>query len=200
VLVNNAGVMVTGEFMAESSASEALMLDVNLRGVILGCKLATVRFVARGRGKIINVASMAGVAGFPGVVTYSASKFGVVGLTRALREEMAPYGVDVGAILPGVVHTDLSAGMHLPAVVERFVSVEPDKIASAVLATVRRTTATRYVPGRLGLALRTMLSLPERLRRILARLSRTEQVYLSVDYGVRNDYHAQVARRSQRLP
>src|SRR5205807_686917 len=61
ILVNNAGVMLTGEFVDESSDAEAAMIDINLRGVILGCKLAAERFIRRG-GTIVNVASMAGVA------------------------------------------------------------------------------------------------------------------------------------------
>ena len=79
IVVNNAGVMLTGEFVDESSSAEDMMIDINLRGVILGCKLAAERFIRRGGGRIINVASMAGVAGFPGVATYCATKFGVVG-------------------------------------------------------------------------------------------------------------------------
>jgi NADP-dependent 3-hydroxy acid dehydrogenase YdfG len=197
VLVNNAGVMLTGEFIAESMIAEATMVDVNLRGVILGCKLASARFVRQGSGQIVNIASMAGIAGFPGVATYSATKFGVVGLTLALRQELRPYGVHVGAILPGVVHTDLSAGIQLPGVVERFVSVEPDAIAQAVVAITRRGAAMAYVPRRLRPALRTMLSMPERPRRLLARLTRTEHVYLAVDYGTRVRYHERVAETNR---
>lgn len=197
VLVNNAGVMLTGEFIAESMIAEATMVDVNLRGVILGCKLASARFVRQGSGQIVNIASMAGIAGFPGVATYSATKFGVVGLTLALRQELRPYGVHVGAILPGVVHTDLSAGIQLPGVVERFVSVEPDAIAQAVVAITRRGAAMAYVPRRLRPALRTMLSMPERPRRLLSRLTRTEHVYLAVDYGTRVRYHERVAETNR---
>lgn len=66
VMVNNAGVMLTGEFLDESTAAQDKMIDINLRGVMLGCKLAAARFIPRGGGTIVNVASMAGVAGFPG--------------------------------------------------------------------------------------------------------------------------------------
>lgn len=79
--MNNAGVMLTGEFLRESAATEDTMIDVNLRGVIRGCKLAAGRFAEPGGGAMINIASMAGVAGFPGVATYCATKFGVLGLT-----------------------------------------------------------------------------------------------------------------------
>lgn len=110
ILVNNAGVMLTGAFLAESAATEGKMIEIDLRGVILGGKPAAGRFMARGGGTLINIASMAGMAGFPGVATYCATKFGVVGLSAALREELPPHGITVCAILPGIVHTELSAG------------------------------------------------------------------------------------------
>ena len=193
VVVNNAGVMLTGEFVDESSAAEDKMIDINLRGVILGCKLAAERFIRRGGGTIVNVASMAGVGGFPGVATYCATKFGVVGLTYALREELRPHRIQVCAILPGVVHTELSAGVQLPRAVENFVSVEPEHIAAAVVAAVRSNRAISYVPRRLQFVLRTALFIPERPRRFLSRVTRTEQAYLAVDTATRDAYHARAA-------
>ncbi|MGB3893789.1 SDR family oxidoreductase [Mycolicibacter sinensis] len=190
ILVNNAGVMLTGEFLVESAATEDKMIDINLRGVILGCKLAATRFTGQGSGAIINIASMAGVAGFPGVATYCATKFGVVGLTAALREELRPHGISVSAILPGIVHTELSAGVQLPGVVEDFVSVEPADIAAAVVAVARTRRAQSYAPRRLSLVLRIAEVIPERPRRFLYRITRTEQVYLAVDQATRDAYHA----------
>jgi short-subunit dehydrogenase len=156
----------------------------------LGCRLASRRFVERGGGVIVNVASMAGVAGFPGVATYCATKFGVVGLTRALREELAPTGVRVSAVLPGIVHTELSAGIDVPDAVERFVSVEPSDIAEAVVAVVQRDRAIACVPRRLGPLLRAAYAVPERPRRALARFSRVDRAYLAVDQATRDAYHA----------
>lgn len=190
VLVNNAGVMLTGDFLTESESATSKMVEINLVGVIVGCRLAAARFAARGDGTIVNVASMAGVSGFPGVATYCATKFGVVGLTRALRDELRPHGVRVSAILPGIVHTELSSGMRLPGLVERFVSVEPEDIAAAVLAAVRRDRPQTYAPGRLRPMLEAMYGLPEGPRRMLARLSRTDRVYLAVDQATRDAYHA----------
>ncbi|MEB3030827.1 SDR family NAD(P)-dependent oxidoreductase [[Mycobacterium] nativiensis] len=190
VLVNNAGVMLTGEFLAESPTTEDKMIAINLRGVILGCKLAATRFAGRGGGTIINIASMAGVAGFPGVATYCATKFGVVGLTAALREELRPHGITVSAILPGIVHTDLSAGVQLPGTIENFVSVEPSDIAAAVIAAARTQRAMTYAPRRLRLVLQAAQAMPERPRRFLSKITQTEQVYLAVDQATRDAYHA----------
>jgi NAD(P)-dependent dehydrogenase (short-subunit alcohol dehydrogenase family) len=190
IVVNNAGVMLTGEFLDESTTLQDKMIDINLRGVVVGCRLAAERLIRRGGGTIINVASMAGVAGFPGVATYCATKFGVVGLTYALREELRPHRIHVSAILPGVVHTELSAGMRLPRAVENFVSVEPEDIAAAIVAAARSHRALSYVPRRLQFLLRTALFTPERPRRFLGRVSRTERVFLEMDQATRDSYHA----------
>lgn len=190
ILVNNAGVMLTGDFLAESTAAEDTMIEVNLRGVILGCKLVARRFAERGGGTVINIASMAGVAGFPGVATYCATKFAVVGLTSALREELRPHGITVCAVLPGIVHTELSAGVQLPDAIENFVSVEPEDIAHAVVAAARKPRSMSYVPRRMQWVLRSAQVMPERTRRFLARITRTEQVYLAVDQATRDAYHA----------
>ncbi|UMB67917.1 SDR family oxidoreductase [Mycobacterium paraterrae] len=190
ILVNNAGVMFDGEFVSESQALQDKMIDVNLRGVILGCKLAAERFIPRSGGTIINVASMAGVAGFPGVVTYCATKFGVVGLTLALREELHAHNVTVSAILPGVVHTELSAGIELSRAIENFVSVEPEDIASAVVSAARSHKAMSFVPRRMQMLLRTAFLMPERPRRFVARATKTDQAYLAVDAAIRDGYRA----------
>jgi NAD(P)-dependent dehydrogenase (short-subunit alcohol dehydrogenase family) len=193
ILVNNAGVMFDGEFVAESRSTEDKMIDVNLRGAILGCKLAAERFTSRGGGSIINIASMAGVGGFPGVATYCATKFGVVGLTYALREELHSHRIHVSAILPGVVHTELSAGLQLSKGVEHFVSVEPEDIAAAVVATAQTHRAMSFVPRRLRLVLRTALLMAERPRRFLGRVTGTEGVFLRMDHATRDAYNARTA-------
>jgi NAD(P)-dependent dehydrogenase (short-subunit alcohol dehydrogenase family) len=200
IVVNNAGVMLTGEFLGESTAAHDKMIDINLRGVIVGCKLAAERLIRRGGGTIVNVASMAGVAGFPGVATYCATKFGVVGLTYALREELRPHRIHVSAILPGVVHTELSAGIRLPRAVANFVSVEPEDIAAAVVAAARSHRALSYVPRRLQFVLRTAHLTPERPRRFLGRVSRTERVFLDMDQATRDTYHARATAAGQSEP
>lgn len=190
VLVNNAGVMLTGDFLDEQPSTVAKMMAINLGGVITGAQLAARRFVRRGGGHIVNIASMAGAAGFPGVATYCGTKFGVVGFTLALREELAPTGVQVSAVLPGIVHTELSAGLQLSPVLEKFGSVEPDDIAQAVVRVVGSDRALVYAPQRLGLALRTANLIPERLRRTVFTWLRAERLYLNVDQAARDSYHA----------
>src|SRR5437763_15983833 len=81
VLINNAGIMPIGPFIEESDATARAMIDINLHGVIFGSKLAVKRFIPRGSGHLVNIASAAGKAGFPSGATYSATKHAVVGLS-----------------------------------------------------------------------------------------------------------------------
>src|SRR5437763_1647083 len=74
VLVNNAGIMPVGPFETETDESARRLVDINVHGVILGCKLAVERFKPRGRGHIVQLASIAGKGGFPGGVPYCATK------------------------------------------------------------------------------------------------------------------------------
>ena len=110
VLINNAGIMPSGPFCAESDAATQAQIDIILGGVILGCKLALPGMLERGQGHIVNIASMAGVVPLPGLAVYCASKFAVVGLTQSLREEYRDSGVHFSSILPAKVTTELAAG------------------------------------------------------------------------------------------
>jgi NADP-dependent 3-hydroxy acid dehydrogenase YdfG len=94
-LVNNAGIMPIGRFIDESDATARRLVDVNVHGVINGSKLALERFVPRGRGHIVNIASTAGKAGLPGGVTYCATKHAVVGLSEAIRQEVRSTDIAV---------------------------------------------------------------------------------------------------------
>ena len=84
VLINNAGIMPTGLFLDEEPWATDRIIDTNLRGVITGSRLAARRFADRGSGVIINVASLAGVTGIPGLATYCATKHAVIGFSEAL--------------------------------------------------------------------------------------------------------------------
>ena len=99
VLINNAGVMPIGPFLEQSEQSIRSSIEVNLYGVIAGCQLALPDMVARRRGHIINIASLSGVIPVPGQVVYVGAKFGVVGLSAALADEMAPHGVHVSVVM-----------------------------------------------------------------------------------------------------
>ena len=92
VMVNNAGIQHVGLFADESDASTDIQVAVNLGGVLTGSKLALARMRRRGRGHIVNVASVAGKMASPGGATYSATKHAVVGLSESLRGELRGSG------------------------------------------------------------------------------------------------------------
>ena len=112
VLINNAGIMPIGPFVDETDATATRMIDINLHGVIYGSKLALERFLPRGRGHLVNIASVAGKAGFPGGATYCATKHAVVGLSEAIRAEVRTTDIDVSIVMPVVVNTELGSGLQ----------------------------------------------------------------------------------------
>src|SRR5437016_5793975 len=82
------------------------VVEINLHGVIFGSKLALERFLPRNRGHLVQIASAAGKAGFPGGATYCATKHAVVGLSETLRAELRGTNVDVSVVMPVVVNTE----------------------------------------------------------------------------------------------
>lgn len=107
VLVNNAGAALSQRFEATTADAFARMIAVNLTGTFLVTQAVLPGMVARGHGRIINMASTAGLKGYGYVSAYVAAKHGVVGLTRALALEMARKGVTVNAVCPGFTETPL---------------------------------------------------------------------------------------------
>ena len=105
LMINNAGTGVVGDFRRIELADIRHTVDVNLWGVVHGTKAAYEVMAAQGHGHIANVASSAGVMPVPMQTTYAMTKHAVVGLSRSLRIEAAVYGVEVSAVLPGLVRT-----------------------------------------------------------------------------------------------
>jgi NAD(P)-dependent dehydrogenase (short-subunit alcohol dehydrogenase family) len=105
VLFNNAGVMPGGTLLDQSLADWERVMAINLRGVFL-CSRHVVRALRGGPGSIVNTASPTGLLGYPGLVAYSASKGGVLALTRALAVELAP-AIRVNAVVPGTTRTGI---------------------------------------------------------------------------------------------
>ena len=109
ILVNNAGIAPDGrEFADMDPASFDRIVAINLFGVFNGVSTFAADLRARRHGHIVNTSSMAGLTtGFPGMGAYSVAKFGVVAMSEVLRKEMAPHGVGVSALCPGLVATNL---------------------------------------------------------------------------------------------
>jgi NAD(P)-dependent dehydrogenase (short-subunit alcohol dehydrogenase family) len=111
ILVNNAGVIVLNPLAAVTDAEWDVQLDVIVRGAFHCCRRVLPGMNARGWGRIVNIASVAGHRGIGTGVAYTAAKHALVGLTRALAMEVARQHITVNAVCPGTVPTDLLRGM-----------------------------------------------------------------------------------------
>ena len=191
VLVNNAGIMPLGPFLDEDDATARRVLDVNVHGVLLGMKLVLPRMLARGRGHVINVASMAGKGGFPGIATYCASKFAVVGVSEAVRNELRDTGVELSCVMPAIVNTELTAGVGHARGVK---NLEPEDVARAIVATVARPVFDVPVPSFLGPLERVMAVFGRGARERLGRLFGADRVMLDADRGARAAYEERIGR------
>ncbi|MCC2603706.1 glucose 1-dehydrogenase [Sphingopyxis yananensis] len=112
ILVNNAGTILFRAFEDHQDADIDRLLDVNLRGVILGCQAAIPALEKAGGGSIVNMSSADGIAGANAVTVYCATKFAVRGLTKALALELGPRKIRVNSIHPGGIYTPLANPMQ----------------------------------------------------------------------------------------
>jgi NAD(P)-dependent dehydrogenase (short-subunit alcohol dehydrogenase family) len=123
------------------------ILEVDLLGVVRGCRLFLPPMLAAGRGVIVNTASFAGLAGAPGIMSYGVAKAGVVALSEQLRAEVEPQGVRVSVICPSFFRTNLMDGAlgseRVRGMALRMMDTSPDTldgVADAVFADVERGT------------------------------------------------------------
>ena len=131
VLVNNAGILEPGPVASVDSESWRRVIEVNLFGTFYCTKAVTPILIEQGWGRIINMSSRSGKMGHPSLTAYCASKHGVVGLTKALAEELAPFNITVNAICPGVVETDMVSETVKEQVGDKI--IKPSQIADLAL-------------------------------------------------------------------
>lgn len=185
VLVNNAGLMPLGPFADEGDEVADRQLAVNLRGVILGSKLAIPLMTKAGGGRLVNIASLAGKVGTPGAATYSATKFAVVGLSEALEEELRETPVGVTLVMPGIIDTELTAGVQESATIKK---IPPQDVAQAIVDGIRKERFEVYVPKSLGLTQKVMRVLPRPVGRAMAKAMRADKLLVDVDRQERAVY------------
>jgi NADP-dependent 3-hydroxy acid dehydrogenase YdfG len=187
VLVNNAGIMQIGRFIDEDDLTARRMIDINLHGVILGCKLALARMVPRDRGHIVNISSQAGKFGAPGGATYSATKHAVVGLTEAIRGELRLMGahVDVSYVMPYVVNTELGSGL---GEARGMSSLEPSDVADAIVDALKTGRVDVWVPKEAKRNNVLGVLLPRTLAEGMTRAMKADRVLAGADLNRRRDY------------
>jgi len=148
-IFNNAGIAVGGEARDCSIEDWRKVLDVNLYGVIHGVMAAYPVMVEQGFGHIVNTASIEGLVPFPGTTSYVASKYGVVGLSNALRVEGADLGVKVSVVCPGYIKTAIFHDSKLIKVnrqkmmedLSKMKGMTPRECARVILRGVERNQA-----------------------------------------------------------
>lgn len=191
VFVNNAGIMPLAPFAEEQDAVARRQVDVNVHGVLHGMKEALARMLPRGRGHIVNIASTAGRVGFAGGATYSGTKHFVVGVSEAVRSELRGSGIEITCVMPGVVNTELGAG--LPQA--RFVGhIEPPMVADAIVAALRSPRFEVYVPRRIGPLTKAGAAVPTVVRDAFGRLLALDRVLGRPDVEARRAYEQRAAR------
>lgn len=152
-LFNNAGVAVGGEVRDLPISDWKEVLDINLMGVVNGVLAAYPLMVRQKSGHIVNTASVAGLAPLPCEVSYVASKYGVVGLSHALRAEAADLGVKVTVVCPGKIETPIWRTSKIVAFDRDGLlslvpkGIGPRECAAVILAGVARNRSTVAVPG-----------------------------------------------------
>jgi NADP-dependent 3-hydroxy acid dehydrogenase YdfG len=185
VLINNAGIMPIGPFVDESDSTMDRMIDINLKGVIYGSKIALDRFIPRNRGHLVNVASVAGKAGFPGGATYCATKHGVVGLSEAIRAEIRKTEIDVSLVMPVVVNTELGSGLQRSRGVK---VVEPEDVANSIVAALQTGRMDVFVPNSVKGLFRFMYVVPRPVADLISKVLKGDQVLVNPDHNLRAAY------------
>jgi NAD(P)-dependent dehydrogenase (short-subunit alcohol dehydrogenase family) len=188
VLINNAGIMPTGPFLDYGDHLIERTVQIDLLGPIIGSKLAATRMVERGRGHIVNVASIAGRLPAPGLTIYNAAKFGVIGFSEALDAELEPYGVRVSTIQPSHTATGLIDGLNTSAIPV----ATPERVAATVLRVIN-TGALHGYPSPGLAAVAGVGAIPGPIKRRILKSARYRDVFLVSDAAGRHDYQERIS-------
>ena len=167
------------------------IVDVNLHGVILGTKAVVPGMIERGRGHVVNVASVVGRLAAAEGATYTASKFAVVGFSEATRLELAPRGIDLSMVLPSIVRTEPGAGLARNRLSPW---VGPEEVAAVIESVIRRPRAEVWVPRWVEPLSKVTLTLPRGVQASMMHLFGVDTVMTGADASARADYEERVRR------
>lgn len=149
VLVNNAGITRDTLLLRMKPEDWQAVIDLNLTGVFLCTRAVSKLMLKQRRGRIINIASVAGQMGNPGQANYSAAKAGVIGFTKTIAKEMASRGVTVNAVAPGFITTDMTENIKADEIL-KFIPLgrfgQPEDVAGAVRF-LAADPAAAYITG-----------------------------------------------------
>ncbi|MEO7111880.1 MAG: SDR family oxidoreductase [Polyangiaceae bacterium] len=198
VLVNNAGMMPVQPFARETEKVSRTTIDVNLGGVLNGMRAVAPGMASRGSGHIVNVASMAGKMGLPGLAVYCASKYAVVGLSASVRDELRSCGVSVTTILPSAVDTALVSGIKTGG---GLPMVSPEKIARAIVASCTHRRAEMPVPEWMRIYEPIAALMPEAIMSRVRLALGSDRLLddASVNADARSSYDATIAAQAHRV-
>ncbi|HZY58727.1 MAG TPA: glucose 1-dehydrogenase [Candidatus Binataceae bacterium] len=151
ILVNNAGIAIVKRALDTDEKAWDTVIETNLNSVFLLSQIAARSMVARGRGKIINLASEYALFGSGSIASYSASKGAIVQLTKSMAIELAPNNIQVNALLPGWIDTDLTAPVKSTPLYDEIITRTPagrfgraEEIAAAIFLA---SDASNFVTG-----------------------------------------------------
>jgi NADP-dependent 3-hydroxy acid dehydrogenase YdfG len=182
--------MPLGPFELESDETAQRQIDINISGVLFGMKAVLPRFRQRGRGHLVNVASTAGKAGFPGGATYCGTKHFVVGVSEAVRAELRGTEIEISCVMPGVVNTELASGLQEARGVK---NVNPEDVAGEIVSALQEPRFDVYVPRSIGPINKVMGILPRGGREAVARALKADQVLTNIDHNARRGYELRAA-------
>ena len=178
--------MPTGHAHEEDDAVTRRQVEINVLGVIFGTKLALQRMLPRRTGHIINTASLAGELAVPGLATYCATKFAVIGFTEAARLEYRKSGVRLSTVPPTFTNTELVAGT---AGAKGLRNAEPEEIARATADLIENPRPFVRVTRLAGAMVAAVKFVPRRLVTGLGAALNTDSVFLAdVDMAARRTY------------
>jgi len=126
ILVNNAGVLDFKNFLEIDDENWNKILSINLRGYLWTAQAVAKEMISKKQGKIVNIASVAGISAFPQITMYNISKAAVIMLTKSMALELGPLGINVNAIAPGIIETEMTEEMLKdPKTIQGFLSKIP---------------------------------------------------------------------------